>query len=175
MTMKIITITGPSGAGKDTVARMLSEMTGYKVLCSYTTRPRRNGEVDGREHWFVNECNVLPEFRLAYTQYGGYEYWTSIAQLSNMSIYVIDEKALKEMRRNFPHLKVVSIYVDASERVRLSRGVSEERIARDKGREQIPLEQYDFIFRNENKSKIDLYTSVFYQLAKPLALIYEEE
>ena len=29
--MKLITITGPSGAGKDTVARMLSEMGGYKV------------------------------------------------------------------------------------------------------------------------------------------------
>ena len=29
--MKLITITGPSGAGKDTVARMLSEMGGYQV------------------------------------------------------------------------------------------------------------------------------------------------
>lgn len=173
--MRIITITGPSGAGKDTVARMLSEMTGYKLLCSYTTRPRREGEVDGREHWFVNECNVLPEFRLAYTKFGGYEYWTSIAQLRNMSIYVIDEKGLKEMRNNFPHLKAVSIYVDASEKTRLSRGVSEERIARDKDREQIPLKQYDLIFRNEYKSKMDLYMHVFFQLAKPLALIYAEE
>ena len=32
--MKQITITGPSGAGKDTGARILSEMGGYKVLCS---------------------------------------------------------------------------------------------------------------------------------------------
>ncbi len=173
--MMVVTITGPSGAGKDTVARMLSEMTGYKELCSYTTRPRRKGEVNGREHWFVNECTVRPEFRLAYTQYGGYEYWTSLAQIVHPSIYVIDEKALKEMRENFPHLKVVSIYVDASKKVRLSRGVSEERMARDKDRGQIPMEQYDFIFRNEFESKIDLYMQVYFQLVKPLKLIYDEK
>lgn len=170
--MKLITITGPSGAGKDTVARMLSEMTGYNVLCSYTTRPRREDEVNGREHWFVNECMVRPEFRLAYTKYGGYEYWTSLAQIVHPSIYVIDENALKEMRENFPHLKVVSIYVDASEKVRLSRGVGEERIARDKDRELLPMEQYDFIFRNEFESKIDLYMQVYFQLVKPVKLIF---
>lgn len=56
--MKLITITGPSGAGKDTVARMLSDFVGYKVICSYTTRPKREGEIDGVEHHFVEKCDV---------------------------------------------------------------------------------------------------------------------
>lgn len=56
--MQLITITGSSSAGKDTVARMLSEMTGIPVLCSYTTRQKRDGEMNGREHYFVKECNV---------------------------------------------------------------------------------------------------------------------
>lgn len=51
--MKLITIIGPSGAGKDTVANMLSAILGYDVICSYTTRPMREGEVDGKEHHFV--------------------------------------------------------------------------------------------------------------------------
>ena len=75
--MKLITITGPSGAGKDTVARMLSEMSGYKVLCSYTTRPKREGEIDGVEHHFVETCNVPRDKMLAYTQYGGCLLYTS--------------------------------------------------------------------------------------------------
>lgn len=65
--MKLITITGPSGAGKDTVARMLSEMTGYKVMCSYATRPKREDEIDGVEHHFVEKCDVLYDKMLAYT------------------------------------------------------------------------------------------------------------
>lgn len=74
--MKLITIIGPSGAGKDTVALMLSAILGYKVICSYTTRPMREGEVDGKEHYFVKECNVQKSEMLAYTRYGNYEYWT---------------------------------------------------------------------------------------------------
>lgn len=41
--MKLITITGPSGAGKDTIARIMSEMTDWPIICSYTTRPMREG------------------------------------------------------------------------------------------------------------------------------------
>ena len=88
--MKLITITGPSGAGKDTVARMLSEMGGYQVLCSYTTRPKREGEIDGVEHYFVEKCNVPRDKMLAYTRYGGYEYWVPIDQVKNQAIYVQD-------------------------------------------------------------------------------------
>lgn len=74
--MKLITITGPSGAGKDTIARIMSEMTDWPVICSYTTRPKREGEIDGVEHHFVEKCDVQHDKMLAYTQYGGYESWT---------------------------------------------------------------------------------------------------
>ena len=72
--MKLITITGPSGAGKDTVAKMMSNMTDWPIVCSYTTRPRRFGEIAGEDHYFVDKCDVPREKMLAYTQYGGYEY-----------------------------------------------------------------------------------------------------
>lgn len=46
---------------------MLSEMTGYKVMCSYATRPKREDEIDGVEHHFVEKCDVLYDKMLAYT------------------------------------------------------------------------------------------------------------
>ena len=153
--MKLITITGPSGAGKDTVARMLSEMSGYKVLCYYTTRPKREGEIDGVEHYFVDKCNIPHDKMLAYTQYGGYEYWVTIDQVKNKSIYVIDEDGLKYLCKRFPDIELFKICVSAKESTRLSRGVSPERTNRDKQRKQMPLSFYDaVIFNNGSLSEL---------------------
>jgi guanylate kinase len=55
----LIVISGPSGVGKDTVLRRLFEIApALKYSVSYTTRPPRPGEVDGRSYSFVSE----PEF-----------------------------------------------------------------------------------------------------------------
>jgi guanylate kinase len=52
----LIVISGPSGVGKDTVTRRLFELApDLKYSVSYTTRPRRSGEVDGRSYSFVSE------------------------------------------------------------------------------------------------------------------------
>lgn len=153
--MKLITITGPSGAGKDTVARMLSEMSGYQVLCSYTTRPKREGEIDGVEHHFVEQCNVPRDKMVAYTQYGGHEYWVTIDQITNKSIYVIDEDGLKYMCKRFPNIELFKICVSARESTRLYRWVSQERIERDKQRKLLPLAFYDaVIFNNGTLSEL---------------------
>ena len=165
--MKLITITGPSGAGKDTVARMLSEMGGYQVLCSYTTRPKREGEIDGVEHHFVEKCNVPHDKMLAYTQYGGYEYWVSLDQVTDKSIYVIDEAGLKDLCERFPDIELFKICVSARESTRLYRGVSSERIDRDKQRELMPLSFYDaVIFNNGTLSELrDEVQRVRYMIA----------
>lgn len=153
--MKLITITGPSGAGKDTVARMLSEMGGYKVLCSYTTRPKREGEIDGVEHHFVEKCEVPHDKMLAYTKYGGYEYWTTIDQVKDKAIYVIDEDGLKALRKKFPEIEIFSICVSARESTRLRRGVSQERLDRDNKRKRLPLSFFNaVIFNNGSQSKL---------------------
>jgi guanylate kinase len=157
--MKLITITGPSGAGKDTVARMLSDLGGYKVICSYTTRPKREGEIDGVEHHFVEKCDVPHENMLAYTQYGGYEYWTTVEQVGDNAIYVIDEDGLKSLCEKFPDIELFKICVSAKERTRLRRGVTPERMARDKRRKRLPLSFYDAVIFN-NDSPGDLRDEV---------------
>lgn len=149
--MKIIAIVGPSGVGKDTVARMLSDETGIPVLVSYTTRPMREGEQNGREHWFVDVCNVSPDLMLAYTEYGGYQYWTEVTQVKDTAIYVIDEEGMLGMHDRFPYIDILSVHVCATQSVRRSRGVTDERIDRDLERDTLPIEYYDYRLSN-NKS-----------------------
>ena len=49
-------VTGPSGAGKGTLIRLLVErIPVLEVAVSATTRPQRPGEVDGSEYWFLTD------------------------------------------------------------------------------------------------------------------------
>jgi guanylate kinase len=52
----VFVITGTSGEGKSTLARELVErVPELELAISATTRPRRPGEQDGRDYWFVSE------------------------------------------------------------------------------------------------------------------------
>jgi guanylate kinase len=51
----LFVLSSPSGAGKSTIARMLlASDDGISMSVSATTRPRRPGEVDGRDYHFVS-------------------------------------------------------------------------------------------------------------------------
>jgi len=50
-------LSSPSGAGKTTLSRLLVQrMPGLKMSVSATTRPKRPGEVDGRDYLFVDKA-----------------------------------------------------------------------------------------------------------------------
>jgi guanylate kinase len=52
----VFVITGTSGEGKSTLARRLAErVPELELAVSATTRPRRPGEQDGRDYWFISE------------------------------------------------------------------------------------------------------------------------
>ena len=52
----MMVLSSPSGAGKSTISRRLMDIDqDIKMSISYTTRPKREGEVDGVDYCFVNE------------------------------------------------------------------------------------------------------------------------
>jgi guanylate kinase len=51
----MLVLSSPSGAGKTTIARRLREQdNSIAMSISHTTRPRRNGEKDGKDYHFVD-------------------------------------------------------------------------------------------------------------------------
>lgn len=158
MKQKIIAIMGPSGAGKDTVANILSFALNIPLLCSFTTRPMRDGEVNGKEHFFVKECKTPKEKMLAYTEYGGYEYWTEIDQVKDAAIYVIDERGFLGICENFPDIELMSIYVAAKPETLKDRGIAPERTNRDEYRVSLDINSFDYVISN-NSSLYRLLTN----------------
>ena len=76
----LIVISGPSGAGKDTVVQLMKERgLPFHFVVTATTRPRRANETDGRDYFFVSkeefarmiEQNELIEYAIVYGDYKG--------------------------------------------------------------------------------------------------------
>src|SRR4026208_1695720 len=52
----LIVISGPSGAGKDTVMQRMQERgLPFHFVVTATTRPMRTNEVHGKDYWFVSK------------------------------------------------------------------------------------------------------------------------
>lgn len=77
----LLILSGPSGVGKDTVARMLIERRpdSFYFVVTATTRPPRDDEVHGTHYLFVSfdefarmiEANELLEYAVVYNDYKG--------------------------------------------------------------------------------------------------------
>ena len=51
----MIILSSPSGAGKTTLVKMLSELDNYEVSISHTTRQARSSETPNKDYFFVDE------------------------------------------------------------------------------------------------------------------------
>lgn len=57
---KIIVIVAPSGTGKSTlINKLVQEVSDLTWSVSCTTRPKRNGEVEGKDYFFITEKDFL--------------------------------------------------------------------------------------------------------------------
>ncbi len=76
----LIVLSGPSGAGKDTILQRMKERgLPFHFVVTATTRPRRPNEVDGKDYFFVSndefarmiDSNELLEYAIVYNDYKG--------------------------------------------------------------------------------------------------------
>ena len=165
---KLFCFAGESGAGKDSVVKEL-EKKGYgKSICSHTTRPMRDGEEDGREHWFDTPelfhflQRTHPESVLAYTKIGEIEYMAMVEQLEESNFYVIDPHGILNLKSRFPDIPMIVIYITSSEETRRERASSRSDFSsafnnriiaeREQFKEFSLNKEYDYVVYNEEKS-----------------------
>lgn len=151
MRQMIVCIVGPSGSGKTTLANIASKELNIPTLCSYTTRPKRENEINGIDHFFVSKEEMPTKDKmLAYTKFGYYEYWASIEQIpiDKPIIYVIDEKGLLMLIEEWGNkYEIVSMLIKRDKKL-LIETVGEERVKRDHSRVKIDEDSYDAVISN---------------------------
>lgn len=131
---KVIAICGKSAAGKDTLLQgMLNhEKEEFHEIISHTTRPPREGEVDGKNYHFITDDIFMRKIwhneMLETAKYRNWWYGTAIDALDEdkINIGVFNRKGLDSLKNYKGDLDLYIVYVDASDKTRLLRSLHRE-------------------------------------------------
>jgi len=132
---------GKSSSGKDTIFKevLANDELGLKPLVPYTTRPIREGEIEGREYHFVsrecfeemNRAGQVAEYRSYNTVHGEWIYFTAFGSEeleSNDSYLVIGTlESYVSTKKAMPQGKIFPVYIELDDGVRLERALARER------------------------------------------------
>ena len=100
----------------------------FNPIISYTTRPKRESEVEGVEHYFISnedaDTILSNNNALAFTIINNNRCFTLCDQLKNHNVYIIDPAGIEDLNNKYPDIKKYIIYVAAEYTNRLNRYIS---------------------------------------------------
>jgi guanylate kinase len=139
--IKRIIISGKGGSGKDHLRRIMEEF-GLNYCKSYTTRPIRGGEENGKDYIFIDEKDI-PEKKDLYESvyFNGWFYGTPKSEFEKCNLFIMTPKGISSLKKKDRKNSVV-IYIEANEETRKNR-LLERRDADDVDR-RIEADEKDF-------------------------------
>lgn len=142
MKHKLYCIVGKSASGKDTVFKhLLDFVPTLRPYISYTTRAKREGEVEGKQYHFVtkeflqraDEDDNVIEARYYNTKNNGKVWYATLKDQVYLDesdyLMVITPSAVEAVQKAYGKNNVVIIYIQADDRDRLLRSLSRQKNA----------------------------------------------
>lgn len=167
---KIFYLMGKSASGKDTIYKKVKEqMPELKTIVIYTTRPIREGELNGREYYFLDDNKLkelqekgkVIELREYNTVHGIWKYFTADdGQFDGDDNYLAigTLESYVKLRDYFGQERLVPIYVEVEDGLRLERALARERMQATPKYEEMCrrflADAADFSLDNLNKAGI---------------------
>ncbi|HOC52859.1 MAG TPA: guanylate kinase [Caldisericia bacterium] len=170
----LIVISGPSGSGKGTIIKeVMKKIPDLIYSVSYTTRPKREGEIEGKDYFFISkdefEKLIDEDFFIEWAKVYDYYYGTSKEfVLNNLNdnrdvILEIEIQGAKKIREIYDKKNVIFIFIAPPDFKELEkrimnrkRGETEEEIKKrmDFAKKEIEeSKNYDYIIINDNINK----------------------
>lgn len=150
---KRIILVGRAASGKDHIRKKLEDR-GFKYAVSYTTRPPREGEVDGKDYIFISEevaqkMTQNDEF-YEYVEFNGWLYGTSRLQFETDDVFIMTPTGLSHVDEVSRKQSFV-IFIDIAEDVRRQRMIARD-MPGDSVERRLEADRLDF----ENFSNYDI-------------------
>jgi guanylate kinase len=166
----LFVISGPSGVGKNTIINaLMKRVEGLAYSVSHTTRKPRNGEVNGRDYYFVDEetfkkmieDGYFVEWAKVYSDYYGTSFSGIKEKLSEGKDVILDLDVqgamnLKASFKNSTLIFVIPPSVEELKRRLKKRGMNQELIQKRLSNIECELkmaEKYDYIVLNDELEK----------------------
>lgn len=119
---KLIVLSGPSGVGKTTIcSHIIASRPDVKYSISVTSRPKRNGEKDGREYFFISkekfrswikEERFIEYARVHNNYYGTLRRQLEADLLQGFHVLMdIDVKGAQTIMQHYPYPEGVYIFI----------------------------------------------------------------
>ena len=168
--MNLFYIMGKSSTGKDTIYKKITEKIDIEEYVSYTTRPMRDEEKDGREYHFISEDKMnmykqqgsMIECRTYQTVHGPWMYATindeQFHKTGNMiTVGTLEsyQKIKKYLDENKTNIRLYPIYLQISEELRRDRAIQRENKQKNPDFKEMErrLEADNIDFADENLKK----------------------
>jgi len=166
----ILVVSGPSGSGKTSLARAVCEELGDRAYFSIssTTRPKREGERDGIDYFFISKEEFLKDveegYFLEWAEVHGNFYGTSKKQINTalekgkIVFLDIDVQGYENVKKIYSDL-VTGVFVTTKDKKTLierlkNRGTETEESIEIRMinalNEMKKIPEYDFLLINEN-------------------------
>lgn len=117
----IVIISGPSGAGEDSVIQELGKLTKVNKVVNTTTREIREGEVEGVDYYFVSKSEFKDKIKRGEMAEWAQEYndhlygvtneeLVRVENLGGVGLWKMEYKGVTAMRDKFPNVTSILIY-----------------------------------------------------------------
>lgn len=150
---KRIILVGRAASGKDHIRKKLEDR-GFKYAVSYTTRPPRAGEVDGKDYIFISEevaqKMIQNDEFYEYVEFNGWLYGTSREQFETDDVFIMTPTGLSHVDEVSRKQSFV-IFIDIAEDVRRQRMLARD-MPGDSVERRLEADRLDF----ENFSNYDI-------------------
>ena len=168
----MIVLSSPSGAGKTTLVKMLSDLENFEVSISHTTRQPRPNEKPNKDYYFVNEKEfqrlIKNEEFLEYAKVFNNFYGTTrtpvIDKLNKGKnvLFDIDWQGADQFRNKKLDYKLITFFILPPSKEELferlsNRDMKDKLIAEERmkqfGRDVLHWINYDYVVINDNLEK----------------------